>query len=66
MHNGFMNKWFDTACQPFGPAYKVAHSGPSASSSDLTICESYAFRRSPSRMSPLRAMTLHLVVNSKV
>jgi len=74
--SGSMDKWFDAACQPLGPAWKVAQGRPIGSFGRLppranpgdvgrlNRMTPYAFPRPPSRVDLPWAMTLRVLVNN--
>ena len=62
MHSGSMDKWFDAACRPVGPARKGCPERPIRYAARLDRSMGYAFRRAPCGLEPLRAMTARAVV----
>ena len=63
MHSGSMDKWFDAACRPIGPARMGRSERPIRYVARLNRNTGYAFGRAPCGLEPLRAMPARAVVN---
>ena len=60
---GAVDKWFDAACRPNGPARKGRPERPIRYVARLDRSTGYAFRPAPCGLEPLRAMPASAVVN---
>ena len=63
MHSSTMDKWFDAACRPIGPAPMGRPERPIRYVARLNRSSGYAFRPAPCGLEPLRAMTARAAVN---
>ena len=64
IHSETLDEWFAAGNLQLHSAAKVAKGDPLALSNGLTVCNSYAFRRSPCQVVTPFPMTGHLVVNN--